>query len=124
MFLGFACGSTGKESTYNVGDLGWEDPLEKGEATYSSILAWRIQSMESQKVGHDEDHADLSNRYSHPRHRCLQPEFAGWPPNRPHFYSYSLKFVPKQWPEDQFTTDQSHLSPALTPFSDLTYTYG
>ena len=71
-----------------------------------------------------EDHADLSNRYSHPRHRCLQPEFAGWPPNRPHFYSYSLKFVPKQWPEDQFTTDQSHLSPALTPFSDLTYTYG
>ena len=22
--------------------LGWEDPLEKGMATYSSILAWRI----------------------------------------------------------------------------------
>ena len=22
--------------------LGWEDPLEKGKATYSSILAWRI----------------------------------------------------------------------------------
>ena len=22
--------------------LGWEDPLEKGTATYSSILAWRI----------------------------------------------------------------------------------
>ena len=22
--------------------LGWEDPLEKGNATYSSILAWRI----------------------------------------------------------------------------------
>ena len=22
--------------------LGWEDPLEKGEATHSSILAWRI----------------------------------------------------------------------------------
>ena len=22
--------------------LGWEDPLEKGLATYSSILAWRI----------------------------------------------------------------------------------
>ena len=21
---------------------GWEDPLEKGKATYSSILAWRI----------------------------------------------------------------------------------
>ena len=22
--------------------LGWDDPLEKGEATHSSILAWRI----------------------------------------------------------------------------------
>ena len=25
-----------------VRSLGWEDPLEKGEATHSSILAWRI----------------------------------------------------------------------------------
>ena len=42
--------------------LGWEDPLEKGMATHSSILAWRIpwtmepgglQSMGSQRVGHD-----------------------------------------------------------------------
>ena len=42
-----------------VGSLGWEDPLEKGKATHSSILAWRIpwteesgglQSMGSQRV--------------------------------------------------------------------------
>ena len=42
--------------------LGQEDPLEKGMATCSSILAWRIswteepgglQSMRSQRVGHD-----------------------------------------------------------------------
>ena len=33
--------------------LTWEDPLEKGMATHSSILAWRIQSMGSQRVGHD-----------------------------------------------------------------------
>ena len=37
--------------------LHWEDPLEKGKATHSSILAWRIpwtlQSMGSQRVGHD-----------------------------------------------------------------------
>ena len=37
--------------------LGWEDPLEKGKATHSSILAWRIpgtiQSMGSQRVGHN-----------------------------------------------------------------------
>ena len=40
-----------------VQSLGWEDPLEKGTATHSSILAWRIpqtiQSMGSQRVGHD-----------------------------------------------------------------------
>ena len=44
-----------------VRSLGWEDPLEKGTATYSSILAWKIswaeepgglQSMGSQRVGH------------------------------------------------------------------------
>ena len=34
--------SDGKESACNVGDLGWEDPLEEGKATHSSILAWRI----------------------------------------------------------------------------------
>ena len=26
----------------HVPSLGWEDPLEKGMATHSSILAWRI----------------------------------------------------------------------------------
>jgi len=40
-----------------VPSLGWEDPLEKGKVTDSSILAWRIpwtvQSMGSQRVGHD-----------------------------------------------------------------------
>ena len=25
-----------------VRSLGWEDPLEKGTATHSSVLAWRI----------------------------------------------------------------------------------
>ena len=35
----------------------WEDPLEKGKATHSSILAqripWIVQSMGLQRVGHD-----------------------------------------------------------------------
>ena len=26
----------------HVGSLGWDNPLEKGMATHSSILAWRI----------------------------------------------------------------------------------
>ena len=29
-----------------VRSLGWEDPLEKGKATHSSILAWRIPQTE------------------------------------------------------------------------------
>ena len=42
--------------------LGWEDPLKKAMATYSSVLAWkipwmenpvRLQSMELQRVEHD-----------------------------------------------------------------------
>ena len=45
-----------------VQSLGWEDLLKKETASHSSILAWRIpwtekpgrlQSMESQRVGHD-----------------------------------------------------------------------
>ena len=45
-----------------VPSLGWEDPLEKEMAAHSSTLAWkipwieepgRLQSMVSQRVGHD-----------------------------------------------------------------------
>ena len=40
-----------------IQSLGWEDPLEKGKATHSSILAWRIPwtvlSRGSQRVGYD-----------------------------------------------------------------------
>ena len=45
-----------------VQSLGWEDPLEKGTMTHSSILAWRIPwtatcqaplSMGLQRVRHD-----------------------------------------------------------------------
>jgi len=45
-----------------VRSLGWDDPLEKGMSTHSSILAWEIswteepgglQCMGSQRAGHD-----------------------------------------------------------------------
>ena len=45
---GFSGGASGKEPSTQelqemwVRSLGQEDPLEKGTATYSSILAWRI----------------------------------------------------------------------------------
>ena len=35
----FPGGSDSKEPACNAGDLDWEDTLEKGMATYSSILA-------------------------------------------------------------------------------------
>ena len=57
---------SGKESACIVEtwvwSLGWEDPLEEGMATHSSILAWKIlrieepgglKSMVSQRAGHD-----------------------------------------------------------------------
>jgi len=37
-----------------VRSLGWEDPLENGKATHSSILAWRIPwTRQLQRVGYD-----------------------------------------------------------------------
>ena len=54
-----------------VRSLGWEDPLEKGMATHSCILAWRIpwteesgelQSVGSQRVRHNRN--DLACTYA------------------------------------------------------------
>ena len=66
LLIGLPGGSDSKESVRNVGDPVsipcWEDPLEKGMASHSSILAWRIlwtedpgglHSMGLQRVGHD-----------------------------------------------------------------------
>ena len=66
VFLDFPGGSDGKEFACSAGNLGSISrlgrSLEKGMATHSSILAWRIpwaeepgglQSMRSQRVGHD-----------------------------------------------------------------------
>ena len=85
----FPGGSDGKESACNVGDLGsipgQEEPLEKGMATHSSILAWRIPwteepgrllSMGSHRVRHD--WSDLAcmhawEGYSNPlQYSCLE----------------------------------------------------
>ena len=58
-----------------IWSLGWEDPLEEGMATHSSILAWRIpwteepggaQSIGSQRVGNS-----WSERAHTPCHRYL-----------------------------------------------------
>ena len=71
-----ASGSDGKESACNAGNLGSipgrEDPLERGMATHSSVLFWRIpwteepgrlQSMVSQRGGHE--WSDLARTHRH-----------------------------------------------------------
>ena len=63
---GFPSGSDGKKKNLPAmqgprRSLGWEDALEKGMATHSSILAWRISwteellgySPEGRRVGHN-----------------------------------------------------------------------
>jgi len=57
----FPCGSAGKKSTCNVGNMGSIPGLGRSpgeeKAPHSSILVWRIPwtvwSMGSQRVGHD-----------------------------------------------------------------------
>ena len=62
VFLGFSGGSDGKESACNVGDLGWEDPLEKGMQPTLVLLPgespWTeepggLESMGLKRVVHD-----------------------------------------------------------------------
>ena len=54
--------NAGDVKRHRFNPLNWEDPLEEGMATHSSILAWRIpwtdepgglRSTGSQRVGHD-----------------------------------------------------------------------
>ena len=73
---GFPGGSDGKDSAMwetRVQSLGWEDHLEKGMATHSSILAWRIPwteesgellSMGLQRAGHDWANSFTTFQYS------------------------------------------------------------
>ena len=77
--MGFPGTASGKEPACQcrrhetwVWSLGWEDPLEKGVATHSSILAWRIpwtvepcglKSTGLQGVGHN--WSDWIHTYTH-----------------------------------------------------------
>ena len=64
-----------------VWSLSWEDPLEKGMATHSTILVWEIPgtekpgglpSMRLQRVGHVTYHADWSGLNVQPNGLCSQ----------------------------------------------------
>ena len=58
-----------------VQSLGWEDPLEKGKATHSSILTWRIQGHKESDTTEQLSHVfplvvGLCYGYSHPLHNA------------------------------------------------------
>ena len=61
-----------------VQSLGWEDPLDEGTQTHSSILAWRIpwteDRVQSHRVGHDWcslAHTQCSNGYFGKKHKPI-----------------------------------------------------
>ena len=96
---GFPGGASGKGATCQrrrheswVYTLSWEDPLEEGMVTHSSILAWRIpwtegpgglQSLGSQRVGHDWSNSALTHTYP----LLLEPPCS--PPSRPSRWALS-----------------------------------
>ena len=70
-----------------VQSLGLEDPLEKGMATHSSILAWRIPWTE-ESIG-----LQLMSRVVSQYRRCPVPKFIPFsflPPTPPHSFPPSL----------------------------------
>ena len=74
VFLGFPGGSDGKESTCNAGNLGrslgWEDPLQEGMATHSSIPYWTIPRTEEPGGLHSWGHkeSDTTEQLSTAQH--------------------------------------------------------
>ena len=59
--LGFPGGSDSKEPDSNMGDLGWEDPLEKGMATHSRSPILLSGSLLSEPPGKPRQVRSLTN---------------------------------------------------------------
>ena len=56
-----------------VRSLSWEDPLEKGKATHSSILAGELQGLYSPKNPNSHKESDTTKRLSLSLSRSPQP---------------------------------------------------
>ena len=69
-----------------VRSLGWEDPLEEGMATHSSILAWRIPWTEKPGGGvcaatvQGVAESDTTERLSTAQHPLVTPDNGSWLP--------------------------------------------
>ena len=74
--MGFTGGSDDKASTYNVEtwvrSLGWEDLLEEGMETHSSILAWRISTDRGASIVHGVQESDMTEQLRTAQHLLLQ----------------------------------------------------
>ena len=55
----------------SVQSLGWEDPLEEGMATHSSILAWKIPWKEKPGGLQSMDHKQLDTTEQLSVHACM-----------------------------------------------------
>ena len=67
--LGFSGGSDSKKLVQEpwVHSLGWADPLEKGMATHSRILAWSVPwTEEPGKLVHGVEKSDMTERLTLP----------------------------------------------------------
>ena len=81
MYTGFPGGSDSKESTCKretrVWALGWEDPLEEGMATQSSIPAWESPGTGGWwAVVHGVAESDMTERLSAAHKESLSPKNA------------------------------------------------
>ena len=83
-----------------VRPLGWEDPLEKEMAIHSSTIAWkipwtvepgRLQSMGSQRVGHDWSDFTSSRHFSFP-YQCgiIRDQYQKIFENSPHVFKCNV----------------------------------
>ena len=108
-----------------VWSLGREDPLEKGMATHSSILAWRIpwteepgglQSMGSQRVGHDW----ATNTRGFPGDTSGKEFLWQWRRCKRHGFSLWVRKIPwrRKWqPTPVFLPGKSHGQRSLASYS-------
>ena len=77
-----------------VRSLGWEDPLEKGKATHSNILAWRIPrttvhgvakterlsfALSNNLTYRDSSSSSLSSKFSSIEHKIFDKNFIEFP---------------------------------------------
>ena len=102
--LPFPCGSAGKESPAMretwVWSLGWKDPLEKGKAIHSCILAWRsprtaiVHGVAKSRTQFSDFHLKKKSLRSCWRKRSFNPYWSCWECAKERTWSiFSLKVL-------------------------------